>query len=83
MAQAQDSAEFAKKLSKPVAAMISVPFQFNYDSEFGPARDRERLLMNIQPVSIGVGVRYWADSTDGGPHGFGARAIITFLVPKK
>lgn len=36
-----------------------------------------------QPVSLGGGVRYWADSTDGGPHGFGARAIVTFLFPKK
>jgi hypothetical protein len=26
-----------------------------------------------QPVSIVGGVRYWADSTDTGPHGFGAR----------
>ena len=34
-----------------------------------------------QPVSIGAGVRYWAQSSTGGPKGFGARAILTFLFP--
>jgi hypothetical protein len=32
-----------------------------------------------QPVSIVGGVRYWADSPDTGPHGFGARLGMTFL----
>jgi hypothetical protein len=36
-----------------------------------------------QPVSLGVGVRYWAETPEGGPHGFGARAVITFLFPAK
>ncbi len=35
------------------------------------------------PVSIGAGVRYWADSTDDGPEGFGARASVTFLFPRR
>jgi len=35
-----------------------------------------------QPVSVGGGVRYWADSTAGGPDGWGARFMITFLFPK-
>jgi len=35
-----------------------------------------------QPVSIGVGARYWANSTPNGPEGWGARAFITFLFPK-
>lgn len=33
-------------------------------------------------VSIGGGVRYWADSAAGGPDGWGARFIVTFLYPK-
>ena len=42
-------AELAKKLSNPVASLISVPFQFNYDDGFGP-NDAGRFTLNIQPV---------------------------------
>ena len=36
-----------------------------------------------QPVSITAGVRYWADSPDTGPHGFGGRLGMTFLFPAR
>jgi hypothetical protein len=36
-APSHDSQELAKKLSNPVADLISVPFQNNYDWELGPA----------------------------------------------
>ena len=35
-----------------------------------------------QPVSLGAGVRYWADSPDSGPQGWGFRLSLTFLFPK-
>lgn len=35
-----------------------------------------------QPVSIGAGVRYWAESSTNGPEDWGARFIMTFLFPK-
>jgi hypothetical protein len=40
------------------------------------------LRFGKQPVQIGAGVRYWAESAPGGPEGFGARAQITFLFPR-
>ncbi len=41
------------------------------------------LHLGKQPISIGGGVRYWADTFDGGPEGFGGRFVITLLFPKK
>jgi len=35
-----------------------------------------------QPVQLGVGARYWAESPDSGPDGFGVRAFVTLLFPK-
>jgi hypothetical protein len=42
--------ELAKQLSNPVASLISVPFQLNFDQRIGPERDGERVTLNIQPV---------------------------------
>ena len=42
--------ELAKKLANPVASLISVPFQLNYDQDIGPADDGDRWVMNVQPV---------------------------------
>ncbi|MEJ2330979.1 MAG: transporter [Gammaproteobacteria bacterium] len=35
-----------------------------------------------QMMSVGGGVRYWADSPAGGPDDWGLRLIVTFLFPK-
>lgn len=42
--------ELAKKLSNPVASLISLPLQFNYDQNIGPEDDGTKFLLNIQPV---------------------------------
>ncbi len=44
------AAELAKKLANPIAAMISVPFQNNFDAYMGPAEDGFRYTLNFQPV---------------------------------
>ena len=41
--------ELAKELQNPLASLISVPFQSNFDFGFEPA-DGSRWLMNVQPV---------------------------------
>lgn len=41
------------------------------------------LKVGGQPIQAGVGARYWADSPEGGPQGWGGRAVLTFLFPTK
>jgi hypothetical protein len=43
-------ASLAMQLSNPVAALISVPLQLNYDQGISPADDGDRWLLNVQPV---------------------------------
>ena len=48
-AQSSDDAELAKKLQNPVADLISIPLQNNWDFGVGPA-DAMRYTLNVQPV---------------------------------
>jgi hypothetical protein len=45
-----ESAELAKKLQNPVADLISVPFQSNFEWGAGQKSEGFRYLMNVQPV---------------------------------
>ena len=40
------------------------------------------IKVGSRPISIGGGLRYWADGPDSGPHDLGYRLIVTFLFPK-
>lgn len=48
--EAAKAAELAKKLSNPVAALISVPLQNNFDFGAGPNSDGFQYKLNLQPV---------------------------------
>jgi len=42
--------ELATQLVNPVAALISMPSQLNYDQEIGRDKEGRRYALNVQPV---------------------------------
>ncbi len=48
--QADDQAELAKQSLNPVAALYSLPIQYNWNQKMGPSGNGIQSVTNIQPV---------------------------------
>ena len=48
-ATAQD-ADLAQDLTNPIANLVTIPIQMNFDRDIGPGDDGSKITTNVQPV---------------------------------
>jgi hypothetical protein len=49
-ADAADDADLAQELTNPIADLMTVPIQMNFDRDIGPGDDGTKITTNVQPV---------------------------------
>ena len=45
-----EAAKLAKMLANPIASLVSIPLQYNYDENYGSKTDGSISKLNFQPV---------------------------------
>ena len=91
----EDRSDINSTFLQPFVAYITASkttFTFNTESTYdweGEAWSvplnfyvSQLLLIGSQPISVSAGARYWADSPESGPEGWGARLVLTLIFPK-
>ena len=93
-----DQSDLAQDLTNPVADLLTIPIQMNYDQNIGPADDGWKLQTNIQPVlPFNLGADWnlitrtimpviWQDEIvpgAGSQFGLGDITVSMFASPKK
>ncbi len=91
----EDRADISSTFLQPFAACVTktkTTFSFNTESTYDWENEQWTVPVNVlvaqllrvgpQIISVQAGVRYWAESPDNGPEGWGARFQLTFLLPK-
>jgi len=97
-APTDENADLAQELTNPLADLMTIPIQINYDQDIGAGDDGERLRTNVQPVipfqfnetwnlisRTIVPVIHQDDifPGEGSQFGLGDTSLSLFLSPKK
>jgi len=76
---------YITKTKTTLALNTEATYDWNNDQWSVPLNANVSQLFKIgnQNIQIGAGPRYWIESPDNGPDGWGFRLTLTFLFPKK
>ena len=81
----QPFVSYVTKTKTTVAVSLESTYDWNAEAWLVPVNLNVSQLLKIGPqiLQLGVGARYWAESPDGAADGWGLRAQLTLLFPRK